>query len=88
MEIEFIYTYLEREQEIVRRSISSKNLISKSCIADIAIHDLTSRERIDLKKISCCIYFSKAAKANTTIPQWYYEAKGKLWFKNGKLEDR
>lgn len=83
MEIEFIYTYLEREQEIVRRSISSKNLISKSCIADIAIHDLTSRERIDLKKLVVVFIFQKQQKLTQQYHNGIMRRKGSFGLRTG-----
>ena len=84
--LELIYTFKSRPQRVVSCSIDLavlSALQSKKDFAKFALCKLFSDERQRLVKISSCLHLNK--KNNQTIPQWFEEVDGKLFFRNGQL---
>jgi hypothetical protein len=75
MEIEFIFTFHEREQEFARSEITPEILESKTELLDFIFERLTKPEASELVKISCCVYNAGDYKC----PDWYIDMNGKYW---------
>jgi len=85
MKIEFIYTFEKMVQQILVCDCTFENLKDEKTLAKFATTKfLTSSEKRQLVKISCCVYFEQN-ESRLDTPQWYNDANGKLWFENGKL---
>lgn len=81
MKIELIYTYSNLPQKIVAYPFVLPILENKSTFVAFTLSDLIDEEKQQLIKISACIYFEN--EPEQTLPKWFNECNGKLWFENG-----
>jgi len=84
MKIEFIYTYDGKPQKIASYPFVLPILQDKETFLKFAMTELSTEERRQLIKISCCIYFEHEGKSD--LPDWYDECNGKFYFENGVLQ--
>lgn len=79
--LEVIYTFGNREQEFALGRIGDSGLKNKNELVESLLDELTAEEKADLCKISMCVY------GNATLPDWYMDCSGKLYFEKRKLID-
>lgn len=91
MKIEFIYTFENIHQQIIEIECTLENLKDEETLSKFAISKFVTRkqilmsfEKMQLVKISCCVYFEQN-ESRLDTPKWYNDANGKMWYKNGKL---
>ena len=53
----------------------------KKTLADMLIQNLYLSEHRRLHRISCCVFYC----GNVSLPDWFMECNGKLFFENGEL---
>lgn len=97
MKIQFIYTFKEKEQEILEYPVQRRSeaheydfytiedvLKSKESLSEYALNEFNDEEKNDLIKISCCVYLENGPDFEE--PEWYKKCNGRLWFENGKIQ--
>lgn len=78
MQVQYIFTFEELEQEYVNTEFTEGVDVSNLSLNDLIDHaaaSLKDKEKSNLVKISCCIMGDKK-----DLPEWYIEANGKIWF--------
>ena len=83
IKIEFIFTFFEGEQKIGMYEIPLTSINSERSLKNWVKKALTTKKQSMLSKVSCCIYFGKGL----SVPSWYSECHGKLWFNIRKRKD-
>lgn len=83
MKLELIYSFNNKQQEIVVYPFVSNIMDTKENFVKFILSVLSKEEINDLYKISCCVY-CEGEELNE--PKWYEECNGKFYFENGKLQ--
>ncbi len=78
--IEFIYTYENQPQMSAKVNCNDSVLKDIEILAEFAIGKDVNKK--DLVKISCCVHTDEPE----TLPNWFIQCNGKLYFKNGELD--
>lgn len=75
MKFQLIYTFVEREQDIIETDVPETFLNTKEKLSEYLTRRLSTEEQNELLKISCCAYADK-----DELPNWYFDCNGKLFF--------
>jgi len=75
MEIEFIFTFYEKEQQISRHPFYLSLLETYDVLLAYAMTQLEPEEQANLIKISTCVI----SEEEPFLPDWYWICNGKFW---------
>jgi len=78
--IQGIYTYEEKEQEMIDYKIIPENTLDDiDTLSFFMVAILTDDEMSELRKISVCV------SSDNKPPEWFMKCNGKLYYENEKL---
>ena len=80
--IEFLYTHTHENQPQMSAKAHCNDSVLKDMetLAEFATGKDVNKK--DLVKISCCVHTDEPE----TLPDWFIQCHGKLYFKNGELD--
>ena len=81
------YTFKHKERlKIEYQNFTISDMMDRETLAEKVKRKLIKDEIIQLKNITCELNGFKNEREMNRIPNWFFTTKGKLNFKNGKLQ--
>ena len=86
MTFQLIYSYSRRSgfrQDVKNIEFDMSMLESPETLSKTVMAHIPHLRRAALEKVCCCVITDTSDKE--TLPDWYLDGDGKMWFTDGKL---